>query len=122
MSRRLAGLIALFVTLHVRPALRERFLAAITTQGATSLEREPGCLQFDVCEDTADSNRFLLYEVYEDRAAFDAHGETPHFAVWQAAAAECVERSERTVTSYVVSRPFGRRVHSQPLPDMSRQP
>ena len=103
MSRRLAGLIALFVTLHVRPALRERFLAAITTQGATSLEREPGCLQFDVCEDTADPNRFLLYEVYEDRAALDAHRETPHFAAWQEAASECVERAEPTSTSIVSS-------------------
>jgi len=103
MSRRLAELIALFVTLQVHAAHRERFLAAITSQGAVSLEREPGCLQFDICVDTADPNRFLLYEVYEDSAAFDAHRETPHFAVWQEAAAECVERAEPTVTSIVSS-------------------
>ena len=101
MSRRLAALIALFVTLHVRRALKESFLAAIITQGAVSLELEPGCLQFDICVDTADPDRFLLYEVYEDRAAFDAHLETPHFAISQAAAAECVERAEPTVTSII---------------------
>jgi autoinducer 2-degrading protein len=91
--------IALFVTLDVRPALRERLLAAITAQAAASREREPGCLQFDVCIDVADPNRVLLYEVYADQAAFEAHGTTPHFAVWRAAADECVEHLERIVTS-----------------------
>jgi len=95
--------IALFVTLDVRPALRERLLAAITAQGAASLEREPGCLQFDVCVDSDDPNRVLLYEVYEDEAAFDAHGRTPHFAVWRAAADECVVHLERTLTTIVSS-------------------
>ena len=69
------GMIALFVTLDVRPALREQLLAAITAQGAASLEREPGCLRFDVCVDRDNPNRVLLYEVYEDQAAFDAHGQ-----------------------------------------------
>jgi quinol monooxygenase YgiN len=92
-------MIALFVTLEVRPALRENLLAAITAQAAASLEREPGCRRFDVCVDTADPNRLLLYEVYEDEGALDAHGGTPHFALWQAAADECVERIERTVAS-----------------------
>ena len=92
-------MIALFVTLDVRPALRQRLVAAITAQAAASLECEPGCVQFDVCIDTADPNRVLLYEVYEDEAAFDAHGKTPHFAAWRAVADECVEHLERTVTT-----------------------
>jgi quinol monooxygenase YgiN len=93
--------IALFVTLDVRPARREMLMAAITAQAAASLEREPGCLQFDVCVDTAGPNRVMLYEVYEDEAAFDAHGTTPYFAAWREAADECVEHLERTVTSIV---------------------
>jgi len=93
--------IALFVTLDVRPALRERFLTAITAQGAASLEREPGCLQFDVCVDSSDPNRFLLYEVYEDEAAFGLHPTTPHFAAWREAAAECVELQVNVVTEVV---------------------
>jgi (4S)-4-hydroxy-5-phosphonooxypentane-2,3-dione isomerase len=96
-------MIALFVTLAVRPALREKLLAGITAQGAASLEREPGCLRFDVCVDQGDPNRVLLYEVYEDEAAFAAHGETPHFAVWRTVADECVEHVERTATSIVSS-------------------
>jgi (4S)-4-hydroxy-5-phosphonooxypentane-2,3-dione isomerase len=95
--------IALFVTLHVRPGQRERLMAGITVQGATSLAQESGCLQFDVCVDTADPDRVLLYEVYEDQTAFEAHGQTPHFAAWKAVADECVERIERTLTSIVAS-------------------
>lgn len=96
-------MIALFATISVRPALREKLVAAITAQGAVTLEREPGCLQFDVCIDTADPNRVLLYEVYEDQAAFDAHGKTPHFATWKTVADECVEHLELTVASIVSS-------------------
>jgi len=93
--------IALFVTLDVRPGVRGRLVEAISAQGAASLEREPGCLRFDVCVDADDPNRFLLYEVYEDEAALEAHRTTPHFAVWREAAAECVERQVNTVTSIV---------------------
>jgi autoinducer 2-degrading protein len=95
--------IALFVTLDVRPERRDDFLAAITAQGAASLEREPGCLHFDVCEDAERPNRFLLYEVYEDEAAFDAHGQTPHFAVWAEARGRCVEAFGRTLTTIAFS-------------------
>jgi (4S)-4-hydroxy-5-phosphonooxypentane-2,3-dione isomerase len=99
--------IALFVTLDVRPALRDRFLAAITAQGVASLEQEPGCLRFDICVDTADENRFLLYEVYEDEPALAAHTITPHFAAWRETAAECVEQQVNTVTSIVVGGSSG---------------
>lgn len=94
-------MIALVVTLHVRPEHRETLLAAITAQGAASREREPGCLQFDICVDGDDPNRVLLYEVYAGEAAFDAHGKTPHFAIWRAAADQCVERIDRTITSVI---------------------
>jgi quinol monooxygenase YgiN len=40
---------------------------------------EPGCLRFDVMRDRDDANRFYLYEVYRDEAAFEAHRQTPHF-------------------------------------------
>jgi (4S)-4-hydroxy-5-phosphonooxypentane-2,3-dione isomerase len=94
-------MIALFVTLDVRPGLEEKLMAAITAQGALSLEREPGCTQFEVCVDVANPGRVLLYEVYTDEAALEAHVETPHYAVWQVAADECVGHVEKTVTSVV---------------------
>lgn len=40
---------------------------------------EPGSLRFDVIEETEAPGNVLLYEIYRDRAAREAHRETPHF-------------------------------------------
>ena len=48
-----------------------------------SVQNEPGCLRFDVIQDSADPNRIWLYEVYVDQAAFKAHLQTPHFIKWR---------------------------------------
>jgi len=80
----------LFVTLQVRSDKRDRFLAAIADNAAASVREEPGCLRFDVMQDAKHSDRFYFYEIYTDRAAFDAHKAAPHFAVWRQAADDCV--------------------------------
>ncbi len=64
-------------TLHARHF--EKFVTRVRQQAADSLEREPGCRVFDVCIDPARDNFVLLYEVYDDRAAFDAHLAADHF-------------------------------------------
>ena len=94
-------MLALVVSIESPPESRERFLAAIREQSAASLEREPGCLRFDVCASVDDLNRFVLYEVYADDDAWDAHSRTEHFARWELAAEECGLRIERTLTRLV---------------------
>jgi (4S)-4-hydroxy-5-phosphonooxypentane-2,3-dione isomerase len=79
---------ALVVSLKVKPDLRDKFLAAAEDDSICSVRDEPGCLRFDVLQDNADPNHFYYYEVYKDEAAFQAHGQAPHFARWRAAAAE----------------------------------
>jgi quinol monooxygenase YgiN/mannose-6-phosphate isomerase-like protein (cupin superfamily) len=86
----MGGMFALTVRLRVRAGAREEFLAAIGHNAAASI-REPGCLRFDVVDDSADLHRFWLYELYRDEAAFEAHKATPHFARWREAAAACIE-------------------------------
>lgn len=44
-----------------------------------SLANEPGCRQFDVCVSAQDAASLLLFEVYDDAAAFQTHLESPHF-------------------------------------------
>jgi (4S)-4-hydroxy-5-phosphonooxypentane-2,3-dione isomerase len=56
------------------------FREAIFRNAAASLE-EPGCRQFDVCF-SEDGGRCFLYELYDDRAAYDFHLTTPHFKVF----------------------------------------
>ena len=76
-------MLGLVVSLRVKPEQRERFLAGIKENAGSSVRDEPGCLRFDVLEDQADPNHFLLYEIYRDDAAFQAHREAPHFARWR---------------------------------------
>lgn len=78
----------LLVSVNVRADGREQFLSAITLNAQASVRDEPGCFQFDVFEDESDRNRFYFYERYADRAAFDAHKASDHFAVWRITAAE----------------------------------
>jgi len=68
--------------------LRDKFLAAAEDDSISSVRDEPGCLRFDVLQDNSEPNHFYFYEVYRDEAAFQAHGQAPHFARWRAAAAE----------------------------------
>jgi len=96
--------LALVVSVDCPEGTRERFLEAIGAQAAASLEREPGCLRFDICESVNHPERFVLYEVYADDEAWEAHPLTEHFARWRAAADELGLRLERTLTR-IVTRP-----------------
>jgi quinol monooxygenase YgiN len=40
---------------------------------------EPGCRYYQPCEDPESMGTFLIFEVYDDEAAFAAHGESTHF-------------------------------------------
>lgn len=60
----------------------DRFLERVRLQGRESLQREPGCSVFDVWTDTERRDRVFLYEVYKDRAAFDVHLRSTHFAAF----------------------------------------
>ena len=74
---------SLVVQMEVRPGRREEFLAGMTANAEAAVRDEPGCLRFDVCSVDGDENRFLLYELYTDAAAFAAHKASPHFAQWR---------------------------------------
>ncbi|OHV82436.1 putative quinol monooxygenase [Ensifer sp. LCM 4579] len=59
----------------------EAFLEAARDDASTSLAKEPGCRQFDVFIDrSASPIKVMFYEVYDDRAAFEAHLKTAHLA------------------------------------------
>ncbi len=68
----------IFASIRIKPDQRDRFLATIRDTALRSVRDESGCLRFDVFEDLADENRYHLYEVYTDEAAFQDHLDTPH--------------------------------------------
>ncbi|HSW25236.1 MAG TPA: putative quinol monooxygenase [Burkholderiaceae bacterium] len=57
----------------------DELMAALgrNVQGAKA--GEPGCLQFDVLHTEGDATKILVYEVYKDAAALEAHQQTAHF-------------------------------------------
>ncbi len=57
---------------------------------------EPGCRQFDVVTPDGGADRVVLYEIYDDAAAFEAHKRTPHFAAFDRDSAPLV--SSKAVT------------------------
>lgn len=78
------------VDLVIREGFVGPFMALLRDNAATSLTSEPGCRQFDVCVDPEAPTSVFLYEVYEDRAAFNAHLSQPHFIAFDAHAAPFV--------------------------------
>ena len=81
---------SLMVQMEVRPGRREEFLAGMAANAEASVRDEPGCLRFDVCSVGSDENRFVLYELYTDAGAFEAHKASPHFAQWRTVAEQVV--------------------------------
>ena len=76
-------MIALIVTINIKPEHNAAFMASMMGDAQGSNNDEPGCLRFDVLQDTEDTNRIHLYEVYQDGAALDAHRNAPHFVKWR---------------------------------------
>jgi (4S)-4-hydroxy-5-phosphonooxypentane-2,3-dione isomerase len=81
---------SLMVQMEVRPGRRAEFLAGMAANAESSVRDEPGCLRFDVCAVGSGENRFVLYELYTDAAAFEAHKASPHFARWRTVAEQVV--------------------------------
>jgi len=79
------------------------FLQEMVANARASREREPGCRQFDVCAAPDDPAALFLYELYADRAAFDAHLATPHFRAFDATVGPWIER--KTVHTYTRADP-----------------
>lgn len=78
------------VDFKIRPERLAQFMPLMLENARASRETEPGCRVFDVCVDPKDKTTVFLYEVYDDRAAFDAHLATSHFKRFDAAVAPMV--------------------------------
>lgn len=63
---------------QVKPGKMQAFLEAARDDAKHSVANEPGCQQFDVICPEGSDDAVVFYEVYDSRADFDAHLETPH--------------------------------------------
>ncbi|MEL7265822.1 MAG: putative quinol monooxygenase [Planctomycetota bacterium] len=93
------------VVFEIHPEHVDAFRSAIRVQSETSLRQESGCHQFDVCYEadptTSAPPQCFLYEKYTDRAAFDLHLQTDHFADFDKLVAPMLRSKE--VRTWVVA-------------------
>lgn len=86
------------VAFRLKPNTRRVFRRLVDANAIASVRSEPGCRRFDVLEPKGEDDRIVLYEIYRDRAAFEEHLKTAHFAAFDAAVADLV--AEKTVNDY----------------------
>lgn len=86
----------LAVNIRVKPENVERFMMALVAN-AREARKEPGCRQFEALVDTSDPTKVLLFEVYDDEKAFEAHQQTPHFKKYLAEVVPLLASRERQV-------------------------
>ena len=67
-------------------------LRALIDGMVASSRSEPGNLRYDLWQDQADPNRFVIDELYADSHAVAAHRATPHFQSYASAVEGLAER------------------------------
>jgi quinol monooxygenase YgiN len=77
--------------IQIKKGFKERFLEEMIGDARGSVTNEPGCLRFDVVQDSNDPDRIWLYEVYRDEDAFQAHLQAPHYIKWRDATKDWTE-------------------------------
>jgi quinol monooxygenase YgiN len=82
----------ILVDFLLKPGSKAEFRRAIDANAKASCRTEAGCRQFDVVEPRDDPDRIVLYEIYDDRAAFEVHLKTPHLAAFEAASNHLVTK------------------------------
>ncbi len=75
-------MLIVFVDVQVKPEAVAVFRDA-TLKNAKQSAQEPGIARFDVVQDRADPQHFVLVEVYRDDDAPQRHKETPHYRAWR---------------------------------------
>jgi (4S)-4-hydroxy-5-phosphonooxypentane-2,3-dione isomerase len=78
------------------------FHRQVSENASLSVEREVGCLRFDVLTavEVDASPQIFLYEIYADRAAFDVHLASDHYKRFDQKTRDMVRR--KTVWAYHV--------------------
>lgn len=86
--------LVLSVRIRIKAENIERWMAMVL-ENARKARKEPGCKQFEVLVDREDKAQVMLFEVYADETAFEAHQQMPHFKKYLAEAIPLLASRER---------------------------
>jgi quinol monooxygenase YgiN len=64
--------LVLQVQIRIKPENVDAFMSKVIENGRAA-RSEPGCRQFEVLVDPDDKTKVMLFEVYDDQKAFEAH-------------------------------------------------
>jgi (4S)-4-hydroxy-5-phosphonooxypentane-2,3-dione isomerase len=84
------------VSIRIKPESVEAFMKKLD-DNARAARSEPGCRQFEVLVDPKDKTRLMLYEVYNDEAAFEEHQKGAAFKKYVAEAVPLLADRQRTI-------------------------
>ena len=96
MSVQSSDAVYLFVEIDVSPGKRAEFVEKLTAHG-TNVRAEEGCLKLDVLTDTASEDKVLVWEIWANRALWDAHMGNESSQAWGSVASEFVFGEKITV-------------------------
>jgi len=86
----------LVVNIRIKPESVGAFMQKLS-DNARAARLERGCRQFEALVDPKDQTKVMLFEVYDDEKAFEAHKATPHFKKYLAEAVPLLASRERQV-------------------------
>ena len=86
----------LVVNIRIKPENVAKWMP-MALENMRAARKEPGCRQFEVLVDPKDGTRVMLYEIYDDEKAFEAHHATAHFKKYLAEAVPLLAHRERQV-------------------------
>jgi (4S)-4-hydroxy-5-phosphonooxypentane-2,3-dione isomerase len=86
--------LVLQVNISVKPENADAFMQKLL-ENARAARTEAGCRQFEVLVDPEDKTKMMLFEVYDDQKAFEAHQQGAAFKKYVAEAVPLVASRER---------------------------
>ena len=84
------------VSIRIQPQNVDAFMKKLD-ENARAARTEPGCKQFEVLVDPTDKTKVMLYEVYNDEAAFEEHQKGAAFKKYVAEAVPLLADRVRNV-------------------------
>jgi autoinducer 2-degrading protein len=92
-------MLVVLVQVTVKREMLGEFERAILQNAAQAVEREPGCVRFEVSQHEDDPAQWMFYEVYASAEAFQEHRRQAHFLAYQAVADRAL--LSKTLTRYM---------------------
>jgi quinol monooxygenase YgiN len=83
---------AIVAAFDIAAGRMDEFLPLLLAHRERCLKDEPGTLRFDVLRPRNEENTIMLYEVYEDEAAFQVHWNGPSVARMRAETTDMVAK------------------------------